>query len=172
MAKVAGHALVREFGKRAGKLDPGGPAANDDEGQQAGAQVRIGRRLGLLKRQEDATSDSGRVADLLQTRRERRPLVVAEIGVPRPSRDDQIVVRDAPLIDQHLAGCSVDVGNPAENHLGVALPAQDGTDRLGDVGGRERCGRDLIEQRLKQVIVAAVDHRDLDGRAFQRLGRG
>src|SRR5215472_3852543 len=48
--------------------------------------------------------------------------------------------------------------------------AQDGPDRLGNIGRRQRRGRDLIEKRLKQVVVVAVDDGDLDGRARQRSG--
>ena len=42
-------------------------------------------------------------------------------------------------------------------HLGVGLMAQDGADGLGDVGGREHGQRHLVKQRLKRLMIAAVD---------------
>jgi hypothetical protein len=32
--------------------------------------------------------------------------------------------------------------------------------------------RDLVEQRLEQVVLGPGDHRDVDGRILQRLGCG
>jgi hypothetical protein len=39
---------------------------------------------------------------------------------------------------------------------------QDAADRRGDIGGRQPGGRDLIEQRLEQVIVVLVDDGDVE----------
>ena len=77
--------------------------------------------LRFLERQQDAPADLGRVLDLLQARRDRFPLVMAEVVVPRAGRDDQIVVRDAPLSDQHLARGGIDAGDVAEQDGRVAL---------------------------------------------------
>ena len=38
-------------------------------------------------------------------------------------------------------------------------------DRRRDVAGVQRRGGDLVEQRLEEVVVAAVDERDAHGRA-------
>jgi hypothetical protein len=46
---------------------------------------------------------------------------------------------------------------------GVLLMPQDDPDRLGDIGRRQYGGRDLIQERLEQVIIVAVDHGDIDG---------
>ena len=46
--------------------------------------------------------------------------------------------------------------------VGVGLPAQDVADRRRDLALGEDPGRELVEQRLEQVVVGAVDHRDLD----------
>ena len=40
--------------------------------------------------------------------------------------------------------------------------AQDGTDGLSDVGWGKHRERDLVEQRLKSVMIAAIDYRDID----------
>ena len=49
--------------------------------------------------------------------------------------------------------------------------AQDGADGLGDVGRRKHGQRHLVEQRLKSVVVAAVDDSDVDGQMREPLGR-
>jgi hypothetical protein len=46
--------------------------------------------------------------------------------------------------------------------------AQHGSDRGGDVARGECRGRDLVQQRLEQVVVVLVDQRDVDRRAVQR----
>ena len=53
--------------------------------------------LGALEGEQDAAAQIGGVVDRLETRRERRPVVVTEIGVPRAGREHQIVVGDAPV---------------------------------------------------------------------------
>ena len=47
----------------------------------------------------------------------------------------------------------------------ILAPAQKVPDRPGDLRGRERRCRRLIEQRLKQMVVASVDDGDPDRRA-------
>ena len=49
--------------------------------------------------------------------------------------------------------------------------AQDGADGLGDVGGREHGQRHLIKQRLKEVVIAPVDQRHIDGQVRETFGR-
>jgi hypothetical protein len=58
----------------------------------------------------------------------------------------------------------------AEEHLHVLLPAQDLPRRRGDLALGQDAGRDLVEQRLEQVVARAVDEGDLDVGASQRLG--
>ena len=87
---------------------------------------------------------------------DRFPLVMTEIGVPRAGRDDQIVVGNAPLPDQHIARLGINGGHAAEQDGGVALAPQDAADRLRDVRRREARRRDLIEQRLEQMVVAPI----------------
>jgi len=44
-------------------------------------------------------------------------------------------------------------------------------DRRRDVAGRQRGGGDLIEERLKDVVVVAIDKGDADGRSRERSCR-
>ena len=58
-----------------------------------------------------------------------------------------------------------------QQHRDVLLLAQDPADRRRDVAGRQRRGRHLIEQRLEQVVVVAIEQRDPDRRAGERARR-
>ena len=46
----------------------------------------------------------------------------------------------------------------------VALTTENGTDRGRDIGRRERCRRDLIEERLEEMVIVLVDEGDPDRR--------
>jgi hypothetical protein len=49
--------------------------------------------------------------------------------------------------------------------------AQHAADRRGDVARGERRGRDLVQQRLEEVVVVPVDQGDVDRRAIERARR-
>jgi len=51
------------------------------------------------------------------------------------------------------------------------LSAQDGPDRFGDLGGGELRRRDLVEQRLEEVMVGAFEDEHPDRRVAQRARR-
>ena len=104
---------------------------------------------------------SSRVVERLQAGRVAGPVVVAEVREARPGGDDQRVVRDRAAVGEHdLASLDVEADRLAEEDRRVPLAAEDRPQRLGDVAGRHRAGRDLVEQRREQVVVAPVDERD------------
>jgi hypothetical protein len=57
----------------------------------------------------------------------------------------------------------VDPDHLVEQYRGVLLVAQHGPDRFGNIGWRQCSDRDLVKKLLKEVIIVAVDHRDVDG---------
>ncbi len=148
---------------------PVGPGADDDEAQQPLAARRVGLHLGRFECAEDSPPDRRRVVDRLQPRRVRLPVVVAEIRMRGARRDDEVIERQRAVADLDDAPRRVDGRDFAEQHRRVALPAQDGADRPCDVGRRQAGRRDLIEQRLEQVIVVPVDDRDVGVDARERL---
>ena len=87
--------------------------------------------------------------------------------------DDQAVVRDvaavAERLDGEAAGVEVDAHHLAEHDLGVLLPAQDVAKRRRDGAFREDPGRHLVQQRLEQMVVRAIDQRHLDVLTAERL---
>src|SRR5262249_53014621 len=56
-------------------------------------------------------------------------------------------------------------------HRHIALLPQDVPDRPGDLGRRQRGGRNLVQQWLKAMMVLAIDHDHVDGNAAERLRR-
>ncbi len=161
--------MARNLRDGARHLDPGCAGADNDEGQQPPPLGLVLGELGLLECQEDAAADAGRVLDALQSRRDRGPFVMSEIGVRRPGRDHERVVGDRTGSDQDAPPRDVDAGHLGHQNGCVLLLAQNVPDRPGDVGRRQRGGRHLIEQRLEAMMVLPVDQRDVDGRAGERF---
>src|SRR5262249_50695467 len=112
------------------------------------------------------------ILERLETRRIGRPRVVAEVAVRRAGSHDEIVVVDLrAIVEAYLFRRRVDLLHFAHQHDGIALAPQNVPDRRGDRRGRQAGRGDLVEQRLEQVVVGAVDHRHFDRRLVQRLRR-
>jgi hypothetical protein len=165
---IARDGLSRDLLDRPGELHAGRPAADDAEGQFGAARRIAAFVLGRLERQEDAPPQLGRVFDALETRRDRRPVVVAEVRVRRACGKDQVVVLHGAGAHEQLPPGDIHADDLGQHHLAVLLPAKDGADRGADVRRGQRCGGHLIEERLEDVMVAPVDQRDLGRRARQR----
>src|SRR5262249_6633827 len=104
-------------------------------------------------------------------------LVVPEVARAHAGRDHQIIERD--LADPRArggrlnrAGGNINAGDLRQEDADVSLLRLELADRRGDLGGREDGGCHLIEQRLKNVVVAAIDQDDLDIGAPQRVCGG
>jgi hypothetical protein len=163
---------VGHVAEGARQFHPRRPAADDDEGQPRLPLDRVAEALGRLEGVEDAAAHGGGVLDRFQAGRELLPLRVAEVVVCRAGRDEQRVVRQARAVgEQHGPAGQVEADRLAQQDAGVALPFEDRPQGRGDVSRREPAGRHLVEQRLEEVEVAAVQERQLDRRAAQGLGR-
>ncbi len=159
--EIALQGVARDLPERPGELHAGRPAADDHERHPLATPVGLGLALGRLERDEDAPADLGRVLDGLEPGRDGRPFGVVEIAVVGAGRDDERVVIDGSAVRQHdLAAVHVDVDRLAQDDRRVALLAQHGPQRLGDLARRQGAGRDLVEHRLEQVEVAPVDEGD------------
>ena len=87
---------------------------------------------------------------------------MAEVRVCRTGGKDEVVVGKVAFLDLHRAVGDVGAVDLAEHDLEVLLAAKNGADGGADLGGRQRGGGDLIEQGLKDVVVAAVDEGHVD----------
>src|SRR5262249_2494601 len=128
----------------------------------ARAFVLVLGRYGQFERAQNFGSDRLGVIEALEARRMAREFVVPEVARAHAGRDHQIIERnlaDAGARGGRLnrAGSKVDSGDLRQEHAGVLLLRLELTDWRSDLGGREDRRRHLIEQRLKDVMVAAVD---------------
>ncbi|GAB3102392.1 hypothetical protein GCM10027159_28190 [Lysobacter terrae] len=79
----------------------------------------------------------------------------------RATRNQQEVVAE------HLAAgerermrIGIDADDLAEPHFHIALVAQDVPQRRGDIWRRQARGRDLVQQGLKEMVIASIDQGD------------
>ena len=159
-----------ELGNGAGHLDAGWAAADHNESHQSPSFVNISLVFGAFEGKQDAATQIGRVVDGLQPGCKRCPIVVAEIRMPRTCSEHQVVIPNAPPIGDHLFTGDIDPRHVREHDLDVALSTKDAANWRGDIGRREPCGCDLVEQRLKQMVVVAIDQRDVKRSVCQALG--
>ena len=143
---------------------PVGPAADDDEGQPLGLLGRVVAALGLLEAPIEALREVDRVGERLQPARDLLPLVVAEVGRLARRRP-----RSGCRSRAGRRGRARPAGAPASTSVtsaistrGVGAALERGPDRRGAVARGQGAGRDLVEQRLEQVVVRAVDQRHVD----------
>ena len=62
----------------------------------------------------------------------------------------------------------IDAANFAEQYRAVPLAPQNASQGSRNVCRREAAGRDLVEQRLKKMEIAAIDQGDVDGSTMKR----
>jgi len=170
-AKVAREDVVGQLAQGPGQLDARGTAANDDEREQALALLGVFFALGGFKRQKNAPPDFHRIVQVLEPDGIPGPVVMPKVMVLRARCDDQVVVRKHVFRKDHAACRQVEARDLGQKHGHVALKPKDGTDGRGDVGGGQARHGDLIQKRLKHMVIQPVYQRDADGRVFERLGR-
>ena len=104
--------------------------------------------------------DLFRVLKDLHWRREGAPFVVAEEGAAGSRGQHQVVVAVGIAVEGDLLAFGEDVGHLPQQHLNVALLAIQFAEGRCDVSTGHQTGRDLSQQRLKQVEVVLVDQGD------------
>src|SRR6201995_2976383 len=118
MAESAFHGLARQLGDLPCQLDSSGTRADYGERQQLLAEGRIAGPVRQLERPEDTPTHFQRIVDGFHARRELREMVVTEIGLVGPGRDDQAVVIGTVTlpgqISNHVAYGQIDLHNIAE----------------------------------------------------------
>ncbi len=170
-AEVAAQRGVGDLAESAGQLDAGRSAAHDDERQQGPAFLGVRAALGPLERRQDAPSHRRGVLDGLQARRVCLPFRMSKVVMARPGGDDQRVIRLAAVLEVYEPAVEVEADRLGEQDASVLLTLEHVAERRGDVGRREAAGRHLVEQRLEQVEVAAINQRHAHVGLAQRLRR-
>jgi hypothetical protein len=168
--------VLRELGDLTRHLDARGAGADDGEREQLLASRLIARSLGLFERGQDSGPQLQRVIDRLHAGRELGEMVVAEVRLARAGSENQRVerrhIRVAEQLGRHFLVRQIDACDVAEQHLRVLLPTQDHPGRGRDLALRDDPGRDLVQQRLEQVVRGVRDHLDVDIGTLERLRRG
>jgi len=77
--------------------------------------------------------------------------------MPSAGGHHEVVVRDHVFVELDDLGVEIDRACFGKEHLRVLLRAEDATNRDGDVARIERGRSHLIEERLKQVMIAPID---------------
>ena len=101
-----------------------------------------------------------RVLERLQARRVRLPLVVTEVGMARAGGDDQVVVVDRVAVGQSTRGRSPSTRAPRRAARGRCGRGAGSSGSARDVARRKRRRRDLIQQRLEDVVIPPIEQRD------------
>jgi hypothetical protein len=98
---------------------------------------------------------------------------MTEIGMLRACREDQPVVRGGPAaVEPDQFGRCVDARDLAQQRRDFLAFVHQLPDGPGDLGGTERRRRHLVKERLEQMVVPAVNQRDVRVDALQFLDGG
>src|ERR1700761_5344379 len=151
-----------EHSQSACHLDTGGPSSDHHEGQQFAASIRIVFCLGQFKRLQDPVSRPDSIRKGFHTWREFFKLVMAEVAVCSTRGEDKVVIRDGDIAairigDKDTLLFFVYPGHLTHDCQSVLLFSKNSTNWGSNLPGRERCRCHLIEQRLKKVVVGAID---------------
>ena len=162
VAEVVAHIQPRNIGDRPGQLHARWTAADDDELQRRMRAVLQHLPFGQFEGEQHAPAYLGRVFHRLQPGREFGPVFAAKVGVGRPARHDEVVVHQHRAgLQVHVVLLEVEAHGLIHQHLDVGMVAQDGANGLSDVRRREYSQRNLVQQRLKRVVVLAIDQRHI-----------
>ena len=148
---------------RAGFLNAGRTAADNDKGQHAPAFGFI--VFPLVRTLEHVQNMIADMDGLLQRFHAEgvllHPVHAKEIR-RRAGRQHQIVIGDLPMIGQQHLAVLIDALRLGHEEFHIFIVAEKRPDRIGNFIRGENRGRYLIKQRLKQVKVMPVNQCDLD----------
>ena len=101
---------------------------------------------------------------------------MAEVGLPGAGGNDQAVVGKLEKLaigahHRHLPALQIEGAHLGQLYLDVLVTMQDPAQRRGDLSLRENARRHLVQQRLEEMVIDAVNQGDLNRRAAQVSGR-
>ena len=160
VAVLDGHRLLDHVGERAGGLDAGRAAPDNDEVERAAVDQR-GVAVGVLEHGDDARAKPLRVMQRIERER-------VDLGAGRPEevrlrsrRQHDCVAGPGSAVGRgDGAGRRVDRRHLRQLHVDVGVVAKDRAQRERHVGRGQLRGRDLVEEGLELVVVVAVEQRD------------
>jgi L-amino acid N-acyltransferase YncA len=94
----------------------------------------------------------------------------------RTTGEDEVVERKCSDIRRHGFAIEVYRFHTSQKHANVQKPREHGTYGSGNIGGTEAGHGNLIQERLKQVVIASIDQRDFNvvdsSQTFRRIDTG
>lgn len=127
--EFAGKGVVGNLADGASQLYPRRSTSNDDKGEGAPTLPLIGGPFGTLKRPKNPPSHVERVVKTLGSGCQLRPFRVAEVCWFGTGGKDQKVTLHLTIAQHDPFTPQIDGFDPGQFHSGVALAAQDGTNR-------------------------------------------
>ena len=100
------------------------------------------------------------------------PLGVSEVARLGSESDDQVVITEHTIFEVHLPRIQIDAGHFIHQGGDVFLRGQNTPQRLRDFRHGQTRGGHLIEQRLEEMMVPAVDQSHPETLVGQLLGAG
>src|SRR5258708_21148648 len=85
----------------------------------------------------------------------------------RSGGNDQVVVADFDVRAQHLAAVQIESLNLGQHNFHILASTKYPADGCGNFSRGNSGGRNLVEQRLKRMVVLAVDDCDVDRKLRQ-----
>ena len=95
-----------------------------------------------------------------------------EVRVLRAGREDQILEGNATSFSNDFAAFNIHAADPSEHHTDVPRIRQNGPHWRRNVAWRKARGRDLVQQRLEQMIIVLIDHCHVERAAGKPLRGG
>jgi hypothetical protein len=162
--------LPSDFSQSTGEFETSGTGANNDEGEPVAGFTFGGGAFSAFERIEQFVADGSGLFDGFQAGSDAAPLVFTEVGSFGAGPNDEGVVGEfSAVAEDNMFGDRVEVERLAEKDLNIFLVAENGAERSGNLGWRERASGNLIEERLEKVKIPAVDERDVGVGALESL---
>ena len=90
----------------------------------------------------------------------------------RARRKNHIVVGNLAVVRDDDLALLVESAKLRHEEIDVLVMAEEGADRIGDLVGRKKRSRELIEQRLEKMEIAPVDDRDVEALVLRQFAHG
>jgi hypothetical protein len=176
-AKLAPKTANREVPDLAGQLHAGGPGPDDSDRQPTFTLGRVDHHFGHFERTKESSPQLQGVVDSFHAGGIERELVVPEVGLADTGRDYQAVIGDllrlhAKQTDVHDAAVEVEPGNLRQLNPNVLVLANHMAEWRCNLSGRDHASSHLIQEWLKQMVVAPVDEGDVYRFSCEEAGGG
>ncbi len=151
---------------------PVGPPPTMTMVKSRSCSVMSGSVSAFFKREQNITANAERVVERFEAGRKLFPFGMAEIAGLAAEREHKVVVVERRFFEENFFLRQIKTGDGFHQNGDVRTVGENGTNRLGDVRRGKSGGGDLIKQRLKEVMVRAVNERDARIRRLKSPAEG